>query len=191
MTAQFKITKRIAAKVLKTVDAGLVHGLGNAVPGEMCVEAAVCYALGLPHSDDPGCVSPALRALKIALNDTGWSTPSARAKGMRRLAILQLGTAGVLDDKEFTARVIDMTIRVIVPRALRSAASVQTTKKHKKAMEASAARCETEGTKEAAAYAAANATYATAANAACYQRMAAQFLKIIEEQRAIPKRSAA
>ena len=53
-------TATIAAKVLETVDAGLCSGVGKPVPGEMCVEAAVCYALGLPHSDNPDCVAPAL-----------------------------------------------------------------------------------------------------------------------------------
>jgi len=52
-----KITGELAAKVLAVVDAGLVKGLGEAVPGHMCVEAAVCYALGEPHSDAPSCGS--------------------------------------------------------------------------------------------------------------------------------------
>ena len=60
-----EITREIATKVLACVDAGLVHGVGRPVPGQMCVEAAVCYALGLPHGDDPKCVAPTLRRLKI------------------------------------------------------------------------------------------------------------------------------
>jgi hypothetical protein len=50
-----EITESVARKVLKTVDAGLCSGLGNPTPGEMCVEAAVCYALDLPHGDEPSC----------------------------------------------------------------------------------------------------------------------------------------
>ena len=88
--AQIEINRDVAAKVLATVDAGLSHGLGKAKPGFMCVEAAVCYALGLPHGDDPGCVSPAIRSLKITLNDRYWSSNEARAKGLRRLALAQL-----------------------------------------------------------------------------------------------------
>ena len=76
MTAEQQvITLDIAQKVLATVDAGLVSGVGTPIPGQMCVEAAVCYALGLPHSDDPLCVSRALREFKIRLNDANWSTP--------------------------------------------------------------------------------------------------------------------
>ena len=44
-----KITAEIATKVRDLVAAGLVSGKGRPVPGEMCVEAAVCHALGLPH----------------------------------------------------------------------------------------------------------------------------------------------
>src|SRR5208282_1538677 len=117
-----QITEVIARKVLDTVDAGLVKGAGNPVPGQMCVEAAVCYALGLPHGDNPKCVAPALRALKIRLNDSNWSSPASRASGMRRLAVAQLGSAGVLDEKEFANRVIDYVIRVSTPKALRIAA---------------------------------------------------------------------
>src|SRR5882672_7518738 len=98
----FNITRAIAKRVLKVVDAGLSQGIGKPKPGEMCVEAAVCFALRLPHGDDPGCVSDGLRAIKIALNDLPeWSSPTARAKGLRRLAIVQLGTKGELDDRVF------------------------------------------------------------------------------------------
>jgi len=157
-----QINRETARKVLEVVDAGLVNGLGNPEPGHMCVEAAVCYALGLPHSDDPKCVSGALRSLKIALNDKPWSSPQARAKGLRRLAIAQLGTAGVLGDKAFLLHITEMTIKKIVPMVLRLVIPLQTQYKHKEAMEAAAKRCEVEGTKDAAnaAYAAA---YATAA----------------------------
>jgi hypothetical protein len=67
------INKKLAAKVLSVIDAGLVSGLGTPEPGKMCIEAAVNYALGAPHGDKPACVSPALRDLKINLNDANWS----------------------------------------------------------------------------------------------------------------------
>jgi hypothetical protein len=95
------INEASVRKILETVDAGLAFGLGAPEPGKMCVEAAVCYGLGLPHNDDPGCVSPAVRALKIRLNDSNWSSPAARAAGLRRLAIVQLGTKGTIDEVKF------------------------------------------------------------------------------------------
>ena len=143
-----EITEAIATKVRDLVDQGLVEGLGNPKPGEMCVEAAVCFALGLPHGDDPGCVAPTLRHLKIRLNDSAWSSPMARAKGLRRLAVAQLGSKGVLDDKEFSRRVIDLTIRRSVASALRSAAKLNP--KYSAALEIVALRCENDGTREAA-----------------------------------------
>jgi hypothetical protein len=54
--------------------------------------------MGLPHSDEPPCVSPAIRQLKIQLNDSAWSSDKARGAGMRRLALAQLGSAGIVDD---------------------------------------------------------------------------------------------
>src|SRR5271166_1106834 len=145
-----QITEVIARKVLDTVDAGLVGGVGNPVPGQMCVEAAVCYALGLPHGDNPKCVAPALRALKIRLNDSNWSSPASRAAGMRRLAVAQLGSYGVLNEKEFVSRVVDYAIRVSTPKALRIAADITEDTKHRDALRAAANRCEDEGSVAAA-----------------------------------------
>jgi hypothetical protein len=158
-----EITREIAVKVRDVVAAGLVSGMGEQKPGEMCVEAAVCYALGLPHGDDPGCVSQPLRQLKMRLNDAQWSSPKARADGLRRLALAQLGSAGVLDDAEFVRCVAEMTIRKAVPIVLRAAAKRNA--KHADALEAAAVRCEQEGTRQAAKHA---ADAAIAADAAAY-----------------------
>jgi hypothetical protein len=147
---QSEITETIARKVLSVVDLGLSSGLGNRRPGEMCVEAAVCYALDLPHGDDPACVSRALRSLKIRLNDSSWSSKKARAAGLRRLAVAQLGSRDHLDDKEFGRRVAKLAIHKSVPIALRSAASINKNAKDAQALRDAASRCESEGTREAA-----------------------------------------
>jgi len=146
----FEITREIAIKVRDTVDAGLVKGIGIQIPGQMCVEAAVCYAMGLPHSDEPPCVSAAVRSLKIGLNDSAWSSDEIRGRGMRRLALAQLGSAGTVDDAEFNRRVIEVIIRRFVPIALRAAASVHDKQFHKDALEAAAVSCEKAETSEAA-----------------------------------------
>ena len=177
------ITREVATKVRDLVDQGLVSGIGNPKPGQMCVEAAVCFALGLPHGDDPGCVAGPLRRLKIRLNDSAWSSDQARAAGLRRLALAQLGSKGALDEKEFVRRVVDVTIRRAVPAGLRAAAKLNP--KFAEKLEASAVRCEQEGTHDAcldaraiaradaAAYAsaaadAAAAAYASASSASAY-----------------------
>ena len=114
-----QITREIAQKVLNTVDAGLTKGIGESIPGQMCVEAAVCFALGLPHGDEPDCVAPSLRALKIRLNDLDWSCNQARAKGLRELALLQLGSKENLDEVEFVKRVAMLVVNKYLPPILR------------------------------------------------------------------------
>lgn len=159
------ITREMAEKVRDTIDAGLVQGLGKPIPGQMCVQAAVCFALGLPHGDDPPCVAPSVRSLLIRLTDSDqWSSPLARAQGLRRLGVAQLGSAGVLDEREFSRRVAEMTIRRVVPIALRAAAG--RVPHHAAALEAAAVRCEHEGTSAAARTAAHAADVATAMIAA-------------------------
>ena len=137
-----KVNRELAAKVLSIVDHGLSNGLGDPVEGKMCVEAAVCFAMGLPHGDEPPCVSQAVRKLKIQLNDACWSSNEARAKGMRRLAIAQLGTIEDFDDREFAKRVSRIAIEKVVPRALRHAAKCHPSPEHREVLEEAALLCE-------------------------------------------------
>jgi hypothetical protein len=173
-----EITLDQARKVLEVVDAGLCKWIGNPVPGQMCVEAAVCFALGQPHGDEPYCVNAAVRWFKIGLNDARWSSNKARAQGMRKLAIAQLGTNDPsFDEKKFVEVLVEQTIRKIVPHALRLA--VKTAKgKRKQTLEEAALRCERDGDGAAAGNArevAANAAtkHAAAEAAAAYASCAA------------------
>lgn len=143
-------TRKTAEKVIELLGHGLTSGLGEQKPGQMCVEAAVCYAMGLPHGDEPICVSPAIRAFKIKLNDCVWSSNQARADGMRRLAIAQLNSAGAVDDKEFVKRLAEMSIRKSVPYAFRAIAKLKALAPFKDRLEAAANRCEAEGTRQSA-----------------------------------------
>jgi hypothetical protein len=119
------ISEELVTKLLEIVAAGLAAGLGpTPTPGDLCVEAAVCLAMGMPHGDRPACVSPFLRELKIRLNDLNWSSKEARASGLRRLAIAQLGSADTLDEKEFMRRVVEYAICTTLPRATNKAALV-------------------------------------------------------------------
>lgn len=97
---------------------GLSEGLGNRHQ-QMCVEAAICAALNEPHGDNPTCVELAVRTFKIALNDCDWSSPIARAKGLRDVGIGQLGSKGVVDGQVFAKRVADRTIRELIPTLIR------------------------------------------------------------------------
>lgn len=132
-----EITRELAQKVLSVVDAGLASGLGKPVPGQMCVEAAVNYALGGEHNDIPACVGSAVRAFKIRLNDAPWPSKEARTKGMRKLAIAQLGSE--IDQNEFRQIVVVGTVRRILPIALRASGSLIPA--HKDALEGAAVAC--------------------------------------------------
>jgi hypothetical protein len=158
-----KPTKQTAIKILELLKHGLVKGKGIPEPGKMCVEAAVCYAMGLPHDDNPPCVAPAVRAFKIALNDSNWSSNAARAKGLQRIAIAQLGSENI-DQVFFAKELARLIIQRIVSIALWAAAKQNP--KHAAKLEDAAVRCEKEGTKEAATFTA--STAADAAYAATY-----------------------
>lgn len=159
----------------KWLDAGLCHGAGD---GEqtVCLEQAVALCAGLPLKDNPdSCVDPAVSAFGRSLNDRAWSSPKARAAGLREFAFAQLGTAGKVDGRRFAKRVAEMAIRELVPFAFRKIAELPRLAGRRAALLAAAAKCETEGTEASAreankiAYAAADAAaYAAAYYAAAY-----------------------
>lgn len=88
------VDRKLATTVRDVVACGLVGGVGDPKPGAMCVEAAVCYAIGQEHGDQPVCVEQDLIGAKIELNDSFKGTNKARAEALRRVAIAQLGTRG-------------------------------------------------------------------------------------------------
>src|SRR5579859_3008473 len=145
---------------------GLSHGLGRR-DDKVCIEAAICQVLDLPHGDDPGCVAESVRSYKIRLNDSRWSSPEARAKGLRDLGLAQLGSKGVVSDAEFTKRLAEKTIRVLIPKLFREVFPNDAS-----CLEA-AKRCEDEGTEAAVASAVASGWVASARAAAVAARAAA------------------
>jgi hypothetical protein len=114
-----KINPTIVKRLLKIIDKGLISGAGESTynpqtgeydsppkPGEVCVEQAVALALDEPLidgdvTDRPKCVANAVADLKIQLNDRDWSSNKARARGLRRVAVAQLGSKGMTDEKVF------------------------------------------------------------------------------------------
>lgn len=116
----FVVDETLAKRVLDTVDAGLVSGIGDPIPGQMCVEAAVCYAMGLEHSDKPTCVTDVVRRFKIELNDSVWLSKQSRAAGLRKIAIAQLGSRDAIVPSQFIFKVRDAVARRILPIALRN-----------------------------------------------------------------------
>ena len=142
---------------------GLCAGIGTR-DGQMCVEAAICAALDLPHGDQPWCVAAAVRQFKIGLNDAKWSSPQARAQGLRNLGIAQIGSQGIVDGQQFSSRLAEKTIRILIPDVFRFVFPTMPV------CLIAAARCEQEGTYEAARAA---GVAATGARAACLRASAA------------------
>lgn len=153
MSTPFYLKTFDVAKFDSILARGLSCGLG--IPGEqVCIEAAICETLGLPHGDDPQCVTTSVRSFKIKLNDAYWSSPAARAQGLRPLGLAQLGSKGVVDPIEFSRKLAEKTIRVLLPTLFRELAVGRAE------WLTVADRCEREGT-AASAYASADAAYAS------------------------------
>ena len=138
-TATFDVQIFDVAKYDRILAKGLSQGLGKR-ESTMCIEAAICAVLGLPHGDDPGCVIKSARRFKIELNDSSmWSSPKARSQGLRDLGLAQLGSLGVVDDREFQTKLAEKVIRVLLPTLFRDIF------KDKPDCLVAAQRCEDEG----------------------------------------------
>jgi hypothetical protein len=86
----------------------------------MCVEAAVCYAMGEPHGAEPTCVDEEIRNFKINLNDcNGWPNNKARGNGMMALAVAQLGSAGVKSVGKFSDALLSEIVKTFIPWAFK------------------------------------------------------------------------
>lgn len=108
-----QITKELIESIHCALDKGLTKGVGEPIEGQMCVEALICHKLGLPHSDNPPCVGNEVRLAKISLNDCDWLSNQARAEGMRKLAIAQLGS-NEIDQKIFKIELkLESTKRIL------------------------------------------------------------------------------
>jgi hypothetical protein len=103
-------------------------------------------------------VADAVRTFKIALNDSKWSSPKARAEGLRDLGLAQLGSKGVVGNVEFATRLSKKVIQVLIPALFREVFP------DNDECLAVALRCEQEGT-EVAADSAHSAAYSVAYSA--------------------------
>ena len=162
----------------KILARGLSKGMGNR-EDTMCIEAAICTVLNLPHNDDPKCVTSSVRLFKITLNDKNWSSPKARARGLRDLGLAQLGSLGVVNARDFSTTLVRKTISILLPTLVRElypcnekflalAKKCEETGNRQSALNLSsaAANAATAADADSAAYAAANSAAYAAANAA-------------------------
>lgn len=106
--------EEIIPKFDKILERGLCSGVGSPY-GQMCVEAAITQAMGLPFNDEPECVTKIIRLFKIEINDKDWSSPQARAKALRNIGIAQIGTKGIVNGQEFLIKLTSKIIQVLIP----------------------------------------------------------------------------
>jgi hypothetical protein len=83
-----------------------------------CAMEWVAHLAGEPHSDQPACVSPVLRAICIALNDGLDEAPRQR---LRPYLAQTIGTAGDGQDPERAWLALDWLIRTFTPTWLDAA----------------------------------------------------------------------
>jgi hypothetical protein len=101
----------------KILNRGLCRGMGTRGKN-VCIEAAICQVLGLPHDDDPLCVEDNVRELKIDLNDCQWTSMKARAEGLHDLGLAQLGSKGVVDGTKFLKMVQNKIKKEVIPEII-------------------------------------------------------------------------
>lgn len=166
-----KATRATAIKILDIMSHGLCRDVGKPAPGEMCILAVKRYVFGLSHGDEleglP--IGSAVRSFDIALNDCGWSSNQARAKGMSRLAVAEFGSDQI-NQNLFVKELVLATVRKIIPIALRVAAKIHSDKLHQLALEKNAVACES-----VSDLVAARAAASDAARAASYASYAASY----------------
>src|SRR5262245_46412083 len=87
------ITKTLIDKVLNIITGGLTKGAGD-MRNTVCVQQAVSKACGkTEYGDHPTfCVAQETVGFGIGMNDRLWSSQQARADGMRRFAVAELGS---------------------------------------------------------------------------------------------------
>lgn len=118
-----KVGKSLACKVVELCGFGLTEGIGDPFPGRMCIEAAVAFASGEGHNDEPRCVDDDVRNDKVALNDyAGWPSNKARGEGLTRVGVAQLGSNRLAHGayrKEFRLVVCEYVAPLVVAKEAR------------------------------------------------------------------------
>jgi hypothetical protein len=95
-----------------STDYTLAYGTHAAPEDGRCAMEWVSYLAGEPHSDDPACVSPVLRAFCTALNDSLDEAPRQR---LRPYLARTIGTAHDGLDEARSWMAMDWLIRVYTP----------------------------------------------------------------------------
>jgi len=108
------VTRESCLRLLNLIDKGLSSGLGRSTSSRMNIESCTQFA-GLIYDKY---VSKDVGIFTAELNDSeNWHTNLNRVKGMRKLALAQLGSSKI-DSSKFCENLALETIRKIVPIVL-------------------------------------------------------------------------
>ncbi len=99
---------QICSGILAKIDIGLIAGSGKSGFGQMCIEDTIDK---ITNKSDIGEV---VKKFITKINDANWLNEYSRAAGMRKIAIAQLGSVCINQDK-FTKYIIVQTIKRILP----------------------------------------------------------------------------
>lgn len=89
------VAPEVRKRLIQIGKKGIAFGLSDGpVPGELCIQAAICAAMGEKHGDEPTCVEQPDNRISIAVNDLNWGTNRTRAKYLLPIGLAQLGTKG-------------------------------------------------------------------------------------------------
>lgn len=118
------ITATIVTNILAAIDAGIIAEAGTYVPGNMPVEDAIRYGFGDEEESEVSRAGGEGGRFLAMLGGSPWSSNSARAAGLRKLAIAQLGSADFDDDATkidqaaIMSFIAEKTTKRIIPFAL-------------------------------------------------------------------------
>lgn len=115
------------------------EGTGEQLPAWRCESYTFYYPL-LPHDDDTKCVGWAVRYLVFHINNREWSSDAARAEGLRKLVVAQLGS-DKLDQFRFAHLVALKTVQRMCPLLFAQLAKLAETDEDREAMESAGRAC--------------------------------------------------
>lgn len=84
----------------------------------------------LTPANDRG-IEPSVREIYTALHEAAWSSEDARTEGLSRLSDAVANTKGVVDPFSFRRQMAHELLHILIPAAMRAAASVCNSKQHK------------------------------------------------------------
>lgn len=135
-----EVTETLVRNLIATINPGLARFCNKENPQDKDLRAAIVAALGAEAYWLNSLISPAVAAFDLC--DANWSTDQARAKGLMRLAVAQLGSYGALDQSGFVHNVVNIATIHMLPKALRQVAGVLVSPSLRHELEYAADNCE-------------------------------------------------